>query len=137
MMLNAAPYTIIGVAPHGFQGTFTFLNAEEIWVPVSMYPQILSGFFKDNFNTRRFLANVVVGRLKDGVSIGSAEASLKTLASQLEKEFPKDNAGRSVALTPLAEAAAMAGVSEKSRWKLFAEYNARNATAAFAELEWE
>src|SRR5215475_984367 len=38
--------------------------------------------------------------------------------------------------TPLAEAAATAGLSEKSRWELFEEYNARNATAAFAELEW-
>src|SRR5262249_2419343 len=36
--------------------------------------------------------------------------------------------------TPLAVAATTAGVSEKSRWELFAEYNARNATAAFAEL---
>src|SRR5215470_15091484 len=39
--------------------------------------------------------------------------------------------------TPLAVAATTAGVSEKSSWELFAEYNARNATAAFAELEWE
>jgi quinoprotein relay system zinc metallohydrolase 2 len=39
--------------------------------------------------------------------------------------------------TPLAEAAAIAGASEKPHWELFEAYNARNATAAFAELEWE
>ena len=38
---------------------------------------------------------------------------------------------------PLAVAAATAGVSETPRWELFEAYNARNATAAFAELEWE
>jgi glyoxylase-like metal-dependent hydrolase (beta-lactamase superfamily II) len=38
---------------------------------------------------------------------------------------------------PLAEAARSAGQAEKGRWELFEEYNARNATAAFAELEWE
>jgi quinoprotein relay system zinc metallohydrolase 2 len=38
---------------------------------------------------------------------------------------------------PIATAAATAGQSEKSSWTLFEEYNARNATAAFAELEWE
>jgi quinoprotein relay system zinc metallohydrolase 2 len=38
---------------------------------------------------------------------------------------------------PLAEAAHTAGTSEKSHWQLFDEYNARNATAAYSELEWE
>jgi quinoprotein relay system zinc metallohydrolase 2 len=38
---------------------------------------------------------------------------------------------------PLTEASQTAGQAEKDRWKLFEEYNARNATAAFAELEWE
>jgi quinoprotein relay system zinc metallohydrolase 2 len=37
----------------------------------------------------------------------------------------------------LASAADRAGQSEKDRWALFGDYNARNATAAFAELEWE
>lgn len=37
----------------------------------------------------------------------------------------------------ISAAAKRAGQSEKSFWELFAEYNARNATAAFAELEWE
>src|SRR5258708_3472506 len=39
--------------------------------------------------------------------------------------------------TPLAAAAATARPSAKSGWELFAEHNARNATAACAELEWE
>lgn len=116
LTLNATPYTVIGVAPPGFKGTFTFLNAEEVWIPVSMYPQVLAGFFKDNFNDRRFLATTAYARLKDGVSITSAEASLKTVASSLEAAFPKDNAGRSVALTPLADAAA--GVNQRGQFTL-------------------
>jgi putative ABC transport system permease protein len=105
LRLNAMPYTIIGVAPRGFKGTFTFAGAEQIWIPTSMYPQVLSGFFKDFFNDRRFLTTVVVGRLKPGIAPGQAEASLRTVARHLEQEYPKDNSGRSVALTPLAEAA--------------------------------
>jgi predicted permease len=116
LTLNATSYSIVGVAPRGFKGAFTFGNAEQVWLPVSMYPQVLAGFFKDNFNDRRFLATAVIGRLKDGVSLGEAEASLKTLASSLEREFPKDNASRSVALTPLVEAAV--GVNNRNQFVL-------------------
>jgi quinoprotein relay system zinc metallohydrolase 2 len=38
---------------------------------------------------------------------------------------------------PLTVAAATAAASERSRWQLFDDYNARNATAAFSEIEWE
>lgn len=38
---------------------------------------------------------------------------------------------------PLRQAAERAGAAEKPRWELFDDYNARNATAAFSELEWE
>ena len=34
-------------------------------------------------------------------------------------------------------AAAHAAASERSNWQLFDDYNARNATAAFSEIEWE
>ena len=34
-------------------------------------------------------------------------------------------------------AAASAGQSEKDKWTLFGDYNPRNATAGYAELEWE
>jgi len=102
---NATPYTVIGVAPPNFKGTFAFASAEQIWIPVSMYPSVLTGLVKEIFDDRRFLGTTVVARLKPDVAIGQAQASLTTLAGHLETEYPKDNAGRSVALTPLAEAA--------------------------------
>jgi quinoprotein relay system zinc metallohydrolase 2 len=37
----------------------------------------------------------------------------------------------------VADAATQAGQSETARWRLFDDYNARNATAGYAELEWE
>jgi quinoprotein relay system zinc metallohydrolase 2 len=38
---------------------------------------------------------------------------------------------------PITTAAETAAASERSRWQLFDDYNARNATAAFSEIEWE
>ncbi len=105
LTLNATPYTVIGVAPKGFKGTFTIGPAEGVWIPVSMYGQALAGFLKDNFNERRFLNMLVVARLKPGVSRLQAEGELKTIASHLEKEYPKENGGRSVAVSPLADGA--------------------------------
>jgi quinoprotein relay system zinc metallohydrolase 2 len=38
---------------------------------------------------------------------------------------------------PITTAAGTAAASERSRWQLFDDYNARNATAAFSQIEWE
>ena len=38
---------------------------------------------------------------------------------------------------PITAAADTAAASERPRWQLFDDYNARNATAAFSEIEWE
>ena len=38
---------------------------------------------------------------------------------------------------PIRAAADKAAASERPRWELFEDYNARNATAAFSEIEWE
>ncbi|HWZ76802.1 MAG TPA: ABC transporter permease [Candidatus Sulfotelmatobacter sp.] len=113
---NATPFTVIGVGPKGFKGTFTIGPADQVWVPVSMYGQVLAGFVKDNFRERRFLNTFTVARLKPGVSEGEAEASLKTIASQLAVEYPKENAGRSVAVSPLADAAV--GINQHDQFVL-------------------
>jgi quinoprotein relay system zinc metallohydrolase 2 len=38
---------------------------------------------------------------------------------------------------PIQAAADKAAATERGRWQLFDDYNARNATAAFSEIEWE
>ena len=38
---------------------------------------------------------------------------------------------------PIGEAASTAGRGEEGRWQLFDDFNARNATSAYHELEWE
>jgi predicted permease len=116
MILNATPYTIIGIAPRGFKGTIALANTEQIWLPVSMKDQIFAGFQAEFFNDRRFLTSTLFGRLKPGITMSQAEASLKTVASRLEAEYPKDNAGRSVTLTSIAEAAV--GANEHDQFTL-------------------
>jgi predicted permease len=113
LIFDARPYTVIGIAPRGFRGTITFFSPEQVWIPTSMKDQILGGKEKDYFNERRFLSVNVFGRLKPGLELSAAEASLKTMATHLETEFPKDNIGRSVALSPLADAAV--GVNDHQR----------------------
>ncbi|MBV9888924.1 MAG: ABC transporter permease, partial [Acidobacteria bacterium] len=116
MNLDAVPYTIIGVAPRGFKGTVSLAAAEEVWVPMSMYSQMFGGFSIDAIHDRRFLAVTAFGRLKPGTQVAEAEASLKTIASRLETEFPKENSGRSVALSSLAEAAV--GINQHDQFTL-------------------
>src|ERR1700686_3608034 len=113
LIFDARPYTVIGIAPRGFRGTITFFSSEQVWIPTSMKDQVLGGKAKDFFNERRFLGVGTFGRLKPGLEMSAAEASLKTMATHLETEFPKDNAGRSVALSPLSDAAV--GVNDHKR----------------------
>jgi quinoprotein relay system zinc metallohydrolase 2 len=54
---------------------------------------------------------------------------LETLAADIKALIAKG--------VPIQAAAGTAAASERSRWQLFDDYNARNATAAFSEIEWE
>jgi predicted permease len=103
--LNGSSFTVVGVMPKGFKGT-NAIGAPSLWVPYMTYPQTTNGFFRElaEPTSRRGLVFNATGRLKPGVSVQQAEANLKTIARQLEQEYPNDNAGRSVALIPLAQA---------------------------------
>jgi quinoprotein relay system zinc metallohydrolase 2 len=62
-------------------------------------------------------------------ALGDERRYLDTLASDVRTLVIRGE--------PITIAAKTAAASERSRWKLFDDYNARNATAAFSEIEWE
>jgi predicted permease len=101
--LNGRPFTIVGVAPEGFNGPFA-LGAPDFWAPTMSWETFLTGAALENYNDRRALLTFMLGRLKPGVSIGQAQASLQVLGRNLEAEHPRENEGRNVGLMPLAQA---------------------------------
>jgi predicted permease len=102
VLINGQGFSIIGVAPKGFQGT-AVIGGPDMWIPMSMHDQILTGFTKQLFNERRFLGYSSVGRLKEGATPEQAKAELQAIALDLEKAFPLANKGRSFTLQPLLE----------------------------------
>jgi predicted permease len=102
VLLNGQGFNIIGVAPRGFQGTGV-LGGPDMWVPMSMHDQILSGFSKRFFNERRFLGFFAVGRLKPGATVEQTKGELQTIGVALEHDFPVPNKGRGFTALPLLE----------------------------------
>jgi predicted permease len=103
--LNSTAYTVIGVAPPDFKGTFTVGDPSVVWIPMSMHAQVLPGPLESVFNYRRMRMINVFGRLKPGIPATQALAAMKTIAARLETQYPADNNGRSVELGSLSDAA--------------------------------
>jgi predicted permease len=97
--IDGHPFTIVGVAPHGFIGTVAFNFIPDVWIPVMMQPTIAASY--GNFlegRGNRWMA--VRGRLKPGVTERQAEAALNVVARQLANEYPETNQNFSTHLLP-------------------------------------
>src|SRR6185437_16837986 len=82
--VNKHPYTVIGVAPAGFQGTEKMFWPE-VWLPILNEGEIEGYRWIDARNDQNAW---LVGRLKDGVSVTQAEANLNNISAQLASEHP-------------------------------------------------
>jgi predicted permease len=97
VIVNGRNFTIIGVAQQGFYGSEIGYRPE-IWFPTMMQAQIEGRRFSlEERDDPRFFAQ---GRLKPGVTARQAEAELNAIAAQLAREFPEENEGMAIALSP-------------------------------------
>jgi predicted permease len=83
MIVNGQAMTIIGVAPHGFEGT-TFGYVPQVFVPITMRQLMKRG--SPALNSRLDRWAFLFARLKPGVSIEQAEAALKSQYSAIINE---------------------------------------------------
>ena len=113
--VNGESYTIVGVAPPGFQFP---IEAEpiDIWINFARDTENFGIGAISVQRGNRYLN--AVGRLKPGVAATQAEAQMVSIASQLERQYPNDNQGFSVGVTPLLDR--MTGKISRSLWVLFA-----------------
>ena len=85
--LNRQAFTILGVAPPGFQGTVLFF-APDIFLPMVNHEQ-LTGEELLNGRGAHWMFEMV-GRLKPGVTPDQATGDLNSVDSYLKKTYPKD-----------------------------------------------
>jgi len=87
--MNGEPYRVVGVLPPGMHDRLPM----QLWVPLALGPEQTT-----NHNAHFIL---VMGRLKDGVSINQAQSEMNGIARQLQNEYPQTNTGWDVSVQPL------------------------------------
>jgi macrolide transport system ATP-binding/permease protein len=91
--LDGAPNIIIGVLPWKFH--FAPAEPAEFWTALHA---------SHGCDMRRSCHGLYgVARLNDGVSVQTALAEMKSIAQQLEKQYPDSNRGQGAAVAPLTE----------------------------------
>lgn len=98
--LNDHPGTIIGVTPKEFHGTY-FILEMDAYVPISS--PFYSGDSEDAakvLSARDNRSLTVMARLKPGVSLKQAKASLAVLTHRLADEYPKTDKGATITVYP-------------------------------------
>ena len=89
VQINLHPYTVIGVAPKGFQGCKSGLRTE-LWMPLGMDSRVWGSNRIDN---RGYSWLNVLGKLRRGVSAQQAATELNTLMQHIAGAFPASHLG--------------------------------------------
>ena len=94
IVLNRQHVLVLGVLPRSFRGTQP-LMVPDVWIPFATWMQDHSGD-RSRQTARNFRDFEMFARLQDGVVLRQARAELSGIAVQLERAYPKTNAGRKI-----------------------------------------
>ncbi|HEY6389471.1 MAG TPA: ABC transporter permease, partial [Candidatus Acidoferrum sp.] len=98
--LNQHPFTIIGVAPKEFKGTYSALDMDA-FIPFSAeMAEDPDNPVEKSWTSRVSRSLTLMGRLKPGVTIKQAQASLNVLAQRISDQYPDTEKGITVQLYP-------------------------------------
>jgi putative ABC transport system permease protein len=86
---NGIARTVIGVLPEGFN----YPKGAEVYAPIAMTPELIK--------SRGSHSYYVIGRLKDGVTLPSAQADIDTIAGRLATQYPDTNVGLGATVYPI------------------------------------
>jgi predicted permease len=99
IQINRYPYTVVGVAPPGFQGCMTGIRGD-VWIPLVMARQAW-GFGGTLDDRSDFWLNVL-GRLQPGIDARQAEGELNLLMQRIAEHYPDTHQGpNQISLDPL------------------------------------
>jgi len=87
---NEQLWTIVGILPPEFR--FSPFEQEQIYLPITRETSRNHGFLR------------IIGRLKNGVAMQSAQAEMELLASRIAAQYPKTNANVGVNIVTLVDA---------------------------------
>jgi predicted permease len=96
--LNKHPFTIVGVAPPGFQGTLMFLSPD-FFMPIVNQGQV-NGDSQQNVRRDDNAIFEVLGHLRPGVTPAQAVADMNAVKGSIEKTFPKEFVHKGSTLSP-------------------------------------
>ncbi len=85
IMLDGTSYTVIGVAPPGFQ----YPDKTEVWLPpLQLVPELYPG---QDLQNRRMGYLTAVALVKPGVSVPQAAGEMETITARLRQQYPDNN----------------------------------------------
>ena len=98
--IDGHPVTIVGVAPKGFAGMYSFLNMDG-YLPLSAVAGSRGSTpVEETWTHREERSLELRGRLKPGVKLKQAEASLQVVALRLAEQHPETDKGMRLNLFP-------------------------------------